>query len=180
MSRGTQRAFAWPVKHILLGALAVAGCAADDTTLDPSLAVDVTTLRCAIPAAGCEPAQIAVDSFSSQAQVDTRLAGAWRFCGGADDRGTFGAGIELTPERTVFVLVEAADGSCRRSTEAPAATWYTFDISEQNPAGTYQLVFDWNDGRGTTSLVPTFSSSALGLVDGFAGFEFHRLRAGAK
>ncbi len=171
------------MKHTILGVLTVltfAGCASDEAELDPGLAVDVTALRCAMPATGCAPGPIVVDSFGSQFQVETRLVGAWRFCGGADDRGTFAAGVELTPDRHMYLLVEAADGSCRRATEAPSADWYTLDISEQNPPGTYQLVFDWRDGSGTTSLVPRFTGSSLGLVDGFAGFEFHKLRAGAK
>ena len=83
--------------------------------------------------------------------------------------------VELTLERELYVLEPAADGSCRRTTEAPAADWYTFDISEQNPWGTYQLVLAWRADGSTTSLVPKFSSRTSGLIDGFAGFEFGKL-----
>lgn len=162
-----------------LVAITSGGCAADGEArrveLDPNLAVDVASLRCTAPESACKPIEIAIASFGSSYELDTQLAGAWQFCGGAEDRGLFGAGLELTPDRELYVLEPATDGSCRRTTVAPAADWYTFDISEQNPSGTYQLVLAWRRDGSTTSFVPKFSSSASGLIDGFGGFEFRKL-----
>jgi hypothetical protein len=157
---------------MLLGAC---GESEGTVALDPDLAVDVTTFSCAAPETPCMPGPIAIDRFGSSQELDTMLAGAWRFCGGGQDTDLFGAGLELTPDRELYVLEQAADGSCRRATPTPSADWYTFDISEQNPPGTYQLVLAWREDNSTTSLVPKFSRKATELADGFFGFEFRRL-----
>ena len=155
---------------VLLVMLASACGDSESTELDPALAVDVTTLSCAAAATACGPTSVALASFGSTHEVETLLAGAWRFCG---DHEVLRAGVELTPIHEVFVLEQAADGSCRRATTAPAGDWYTIDISEQNPPGTYQLVLDWHGA--TMSLVPRFSKKAMAFHDGFFGFDFRRL-----
>lgn len=163
--------------RIVLTAVLIAGCAPDGQQLpqlNPNLAVDVASLRCDTPASGCAPTAIEIHTFGSQFQVETRLAGAWQFCGGADDKGRFGAGLELTPDHELYVLQPAEDGSCRRATEGSPADWYTMDISEQNPQGTYELVLAWPDGWSTL-LVPAFSRSTSRIVDGAIGFEFGKL-----
>ena len=154
--------------------LLLAGCATepDPDPEPPTPPVDVTTLSCrAVPDACGAHGTVVDDSFASDRDIERRLFGVWRFCGG-DDSGHLADGIELTRDRRLYFLTTAADGSCQRRDDHPG-TWYVWDISEQNPAGTYQLVLD--EEASVISLVPAFTAAPVVLVDGFFGFEFARL-----
>lgn len=95
--------------------LVLGACAgAPEVAIDPALAVDISLLSCAPDVNACKPAEYPIERYDSEKQLDIRLVGAWRTCGVAADRGPydrniFGAGVELTPSREMFVLVAAAD-----------------------------------------------------------------------
>ena len=158
---------------VVLGSI-LAGCAGDPAP-DPEPGIDITSLTCVPQRGQCVVRPVELATFDSERALERRLTGAWLFCGGREDNGRFGAGVELTPAHRFHILEASADGSCARSDRPiDRGDWYVLDISEQNPEGTYQLVLDY-DG-GTTSLVPTFTGELRGLVDGFAGFRFAALR----
>jgi hypothetical protein len=153
---------------LVLAALAVPGCMTDEHgSGEPP---DLATLRCA-QLAPCQPVDAAVVRFGSTSDLEHRLIGAWQFCGPAG--GPFGLGIELTPEHEMFVLEEAANGSCQRGARG---TWHTLDVSEQNPEGTYQLSVEFSDGA-FTALIPKFSANGSGFADHgvFGDREFQKL-----
>ena len=162
---------------LLIGIVAAAGCSESTTTPEPGPvpvpAVDVTTLRCAAPPACATTDPATVDSYPSADDLEARLVGAWWSCAAP---AMFGAAIELTPDREMFALAEATDGSgaCVR-TGPPIAAWSVLDISEQNPAGTFQLEFDWADDRWSV-IIPTFSTDVRRLDDSFNGTRFARLQ----
>lgn len=162
---------------LLIGLVAAAGCTEPTTTAEPGPvpvpAIDVTTLRCAAPPACATTDPATVDAYPSADDLEARLVGAWWSCAAPT---LFGAAIELTPDRQVFALAEAADGSgaCVRTGPAIAA-WSVLDISEQNPAGTYQLEFAWADGRWSV-IIPTFTTDVRRLDDSFNDWRFARLQ----
>lgn len=160
---------------LLVGLVGAAGCA-DELPPPPPVpvpAVDLTKLRCAAPPACDATDPAAVDRYPSAEDLEARLVGAWWSCAAP---ARFGAAIELTPDREVFVLAEATDGSgaCARVGQAIAA-WSVLDISEQNPAGTYQLNVDWSDDSWT-GIVPTFTTDVRRLDDSFNDWRFARLQ----
>lgn len=162
---------------LLIGLVAGAGCTEATTITEPGPvpvpAVDVTKLRCAAPPACDDTERAAIDTYPSGSDLEARLVGAWWSC---QAPGLFGTGIELTPDREVYELAEAADGSgaCARVGQ-PIAAWSVLDISEQNPAGTFQLEFDWADGRWS-AIIPTFTTDVRRLDDAFNGWRFARLQ----
>ncbi|MBK7074996.1 MAG: hypothetical protein IPH44_22115 [Myxococcales bacterium] len=162
---------------LLFGLLATAGCIETTTPTEPGPvpvpAVDVTTLRCAAPPACAATDAATVDSYPSASDLEARLVGAWWSCAAPT---LFGRGIELTPDRQVFELAAATDGSgaCARTGPAIAA-WSVLDISEQNPPGTYQLEFHWADGRWSV-IIPTFTTDVRRLDDEVNAWRFARLQ----
>jgi hypothetical protein len=164
-------------RELLLGGLlAAVGCTEMSSTEPgpvPVPAVDVTTLRCAAPPACDDTDPATVVRYPSGSDLEARLVGAWWSCAAP---AVFDRGLELTPDREVFVLTDAADGSgaCARA-GAAIATWSVLDISEQNPPGTYQLNINWNDGAWT-GIVPNFSADVRRLDDAFNQWRFARLQ----
>lgn len=160
----------------MLGWLA-AGCTEAATTTTPGPvpvpAVDVTKLQCAAPPACGATDPATVDSYPSADDLEARLVGAWWSC---QPSALYGTAIELTPDREVFALAEATDGSGACARIGPAiAAWSVLDISEQNPAGTFQLEFAWADGRWSV-IIPTFSTDVRRLDDSFNDTRFARLQ----
>ncbi len=139
----------------------------------PVPAVDVTKLQCAAPPACTDGTPATVVAYPSDSDLEARLVGAWWSC---QPSALYGTAIELTPDREVFALAEATDGSgaCARTGRA-VATWSVLDISEQNPAGTYQLEFAWADGRWSV-IIPTFTPDVRRLDDDFNDWRFARLQ----
>lgn len=160
----------------LLGGLAVlaAACGEGATTPGPVPvpAIDVAKLRCEVPPACGDAAAATVERYPSADDLEARLVGAWWTC---DAPSIFGRGLELTPDREVYLLTEAPDGSgsCQRTTDQPIGAWWVFDISEQNPAGTFQLDIDW--GGRVSLMVPTFTADVRRLDDAFNRWSFARL-----
>lgn len=124
------------------------------TTTTTAAAPATTTTTTASPDPVCTAPEGGVDPPPTQADLEARLAQAWRLCAAPSVFGTREAGLELRPDHRWSKLDRAADGRwVRLSGWGNEGTWSTVDTSAMNGTTSWQLDLVVDGGGTVPSLV---------------------------
>jgi hypothetical protein len=131
--------FAIPV---MLGGL-LAGCQLqEDPPVEPEAGhLEPLLVECQdLPVECAEPGVGLRSTFDSADEFAGLLVGAWLHCEASPEPYQAIRGYEIRSDHALYALVEDSTGLCVRGFDTDLrGHWSVFDISEENPPGTYEL-----------------------------------------
>lgn len=150
------------IMRSVLALVLFAACATDEPAAEdrPQLRID-----CALPAACTTPITDSRTTYSSPFQVEKLVTGVWVSCTPPSPFHPDWRGLELRDNQGFSILVPDDAGHCVRGVGGEyEGKWWIEDVSEQNPAGTYQISLRWDDGA-TVGHIPQLSTSPRWMHD---------------